>query len=213
MSYYSSGKNVILYGGAFDPIHKAHVATASVAIDMSEDPKADELWFLPCYSDAFGKKHLTSEEHRCTMIMLTIVEKHLGNMKLNTIEFDMRNKAGTYAVVKRLMSDYPTYNFTYLIGLDQALQIRSWRNSRKLLDLIRFIVVRRVVNNQPALRPPKWVRREPHIYVNNSPMFLPISSSEIRGQFLVSREEIRQNVYTKVAKSVKRYILQNDLYD
>jgi nicotinate (nicotinamide) nucleotide adenylyltransferase len=213
MSYYDGVKNIILFGGSFDPIHMGHISVAKKAIAISENPKADELWFLLCNSNSFGRKHLSSEEHRRTMIALSIIEEHLDNMKVYSIESDMGNNAGVYAVVKKLIQAYPLYNFTYLIGSDQASKIRKWRNSRKLINLLRFIVIKRLSNNAEQIYVPSWIRRKPHIYIKNPPTFLTSSSSTIRGHFLVSREIIRNVHYPRVCRSVKEYILRNDLYN
>lgn len=197
-------KNILLFGGAFDPPHVGHLTTAAIAL---EHIGSDELWFIPCYSDAFGQKNLSDVHHRVAMVDLMIKDFPVYKFYICEREIEMANQAGTYAVVRELIHSYPNYNFRYVIGLDQAQRIREWRNSRDLLKTIPFVVVRR------ADLPDKtsWYHRQPHTYLNTS-VENKIASSNIRFDFAAARDKFKKTCHPNLTVSVNRYIIENNLY-
>lgn len=210
-------KLVILYGGAFDPPHVGHIATAQKAITtrIAGYTLADELWFLPCYSDAFGKKKLSPAEDRVLMLERVVAENPAFRFRVCTDEIEMRNRAGTYAVVREMYRRYPGYEFLYLIGLDQARDIRFWRNSRKLRKVIRFMAVKR--KGVFPYGTAGWVNQSPHMLIKDEPLKTneDISSSRIRAAFRSSYktgEPIPGLFLSWLTPLVNRHILENKLY-
>jgi nicotinate-nucleotide adenylyltransferase len=53
-------KQIALYGGAFDPPHRAHI---EIAKNLTKLPFVDEVWLLPC-GDREDKKLLLSKDTR-----------------------------------------------------------------------------------------------------------------------------------------------------
>jgi nicotinate-nucleotide adenylyltransferase len=207
-------KNVILYGGSFDPVHKAHEAIALHALEMVQSMTGEEheLWFLPAYSDAFSVKRYASAHHRLNMLHI-ITDKivMMNRIRVCSFEIDMANKAGTYAVVNALMREYPSINFKYLIGQDQAASIRQWRNSRDLLKLLPFVVTSRKGYYYSSSN---WFRQKPHIYLRDQVVDRNISSTRTR-EYLRGPES-RIAYQTKdmgdIRASIKAYIFEHNLY-
>lgn len=203
---------VLLFGGAFDPIHVGHEALANLVLDeMHEKQGFEQLWFLPCYSDAFGNKNMQHWKHRVAMLEHTVVYNANPRFSVCTHEIEMANKAGTYAVVKSIMEKYPGHEFAYVIGLDQAYYIRKWRNSRNLLKTIPFVTVSRT----PTLGGYwgiQWYRRPPHSYIDKTPIDAPISSTDIRMDIVDANQTWWGGNYPKLNHAVKKYIIENELY-
>ena len=56
-------KHIAILGGAFDPPHLGHSMIVSIALSKLN---CGDLWILPCYESAFGKK-MNTFEHRYEM--------------------------------------------------------------------------------------------------------------------------------------------------
>lgn len=209
-------KNVILFGGSFDPVHRGHEASALNALEMAQKRSGEEhdLWFLPASSDAFNVKHYVSADHRINMLRIVVDNAiMMDNVQVSTFEIEMANRAGTYAVVNALMRAYPSINFKFLMGTDQANNIRMWRNSRNLLKLIPIMVVKRIgyFHHNPMLY---WIRKKPHMYLHEHVTDNDISSSSVR-QYLTNPENRSAYKTTNmhdIRGSVKRYIFDHNLY-
>ena len=70
------------------------------------------------------------------------------------------------------------YEFSYIIGLDNANSFDRWIESEKLKNMARFITVSR-----QGIKPNKkidWYRKSPHIYLEAKDAIINISSTQIR---------------------------------
>jgi nicotinate-nucleotide adenylyltransferase len=201
----------MLYGGAFNPVHVAHRAAAIHCLNwMAAKHGYEELWFLPCHSDAFGIKDMEAPHHRVAMLERTL--EGIGDVRFRicTEEIDTANNAGTYAVVRRLIKAYPGREFTYLIGSDQAGLIRRWRNSRKLIMTVPFTVVTRT--GMQGYRFSYWYRRGPHFFIDKTPMKKPVSSTSIRQDFKGQWDVWETEQHNMLLESVQAYIIEHGLY-
>ncbi len=203
---------VLLLGGAFDPVHVGHEALAQLALaEMQERQGFEQLWFLPCYSDAFGQKNMVHWKHRVAMLERTIAYHGDIRFHLCLHEIEMANEAGTYAVVKSIMREYPDHEFFYLIGSDQAGSMRSWRSSRNLVKTIPFVIVNRR-GLQTKFWGVSWYRRFPHIYIDRKPTEDPISSTKIRSDIAENGQIWWNGNYPDLNHVVQKYIRDNRLY-
>ena len=187
-------KKVGIYGGSFNPIANHHIQIAQKALDY-----VDEVWLLPCYKSMSSKK-LESGHHRLAMCRLAI--GHLNNIKV--CDFEIRNKfTGNPAIViRQLMHDFPTYQFYFVIGTDNACNIHNWINGHEAIELLPYIVFPR---KDYFVDQYTWFKKSPHIYISNFEL-----QSGSSTQF---REEYRRNGHSKLVNSnVIAYIQQNSLY-
>lgn len=210
------GKNVLLFGGKFDPIHIGHVKAALLGIDktVSKLEEPHDLWFLLSYSMDYGQVSLEDTHHRLNMLnnVVDTVLRDWPHISVCTYEIDRADGAGTYAIVRDLRRLYPNINFKFLIGADQAYHIRQWRNSRKLVKTIPFIILPRfgVYNMTGA----SWFHDTPHTFVRaGKPSGDKINSTSIRQAFRTVRDTIVDGGnHTHLFPDTYRYILKHDLY-
>lgn len=204
-------KRTLIFGGAFDMPHRGHMDSARVALNHMFDHECyEELWFLPCFSDAFGVKKMTDPKHRVAMLEILVNEMSDMRFRICTDEIEMANGAGTYAVVKHMLKTYPGREFSYLIGNDQANLIRNWRNSRLLVLTIPFTVIKRA--GVHAWYGSMWYRRSPHFFIDTVPTKKPISSTSIRKDFRDQWDEWKTNKHIHLTHGVQKYIISNGLY-
>lgn len=140
-------KNVAIFGGAFDPVHKDHVKLSRLCIELG---LCDELWFVPS-PDRWDKKLFASPDDRLAMLGLVI-----GNdpqVKISAEELEQGDYRGSYVLLKTFAEKYPNVNFRLLVGADSYGGIPHWRdplhffgtefNGTKLLEDFELIVFER----------------------------------------------------------------------
>jgi len=210
-------KNVILYGGKFDPIHTGHVQAALLGLDKVANGfgEPSDLWFLPTYSTDHGQIDLEDSHRRLEMLdnVVNTVLKDWPNISVCTYELDKANGAGTYAVVKDLRRLCPDINFKFLIGADQAYTIRQWRNSRKLVKTIPFVIVPR--SGTYNMTGASWFHDTPHTFIRRSKSGGDkISSTSIRQAFRASRDVLVANgSHGHLFPHTYKYIMDHNLYN
>lgn len=194
-------KKVVIFGGAFDPVHRAHY---NVALNLIEGkPEIDELWFLPSYSDVFKKKSLSNPIDRVAMLKLLLDEYPSEKMRVCTYEIENKITSGTYKTMLDLQKEYPTIEFSLLLGADQAIKLYKWRNSRKLRREFNVYVHKRYGKGLPF-----WAAMAGHCIGFNNNASENISSSAIR-EFFAKRGPLRHN---KLTNYVNEYIINHGLY-
>lgn len=176
--YRSLGRkfSVAVLGGAFDPVTNGHVAMAKYVLDSCG--VFDEVWIMPCHRHMFNKE-MAAPEHR--LEMCRIATEGMGSIRVSPYEIDQRLSGETYQLVRRLLDERfakSQYDFSFILGMDNANIFHKWVNYRYLERLARFVVVAR-----PGVDPEEdvdWYRREPHILVPPSDRLLQTSSTLVR---------------------------------
>jgi nicotinate-nucleotide adenylyltransferase len=134
--------NIALFGGTFDPIHTGHVQAARAAARMF---KLDRVLFVPTGRPPHKHgDHLTSFPHRYGMTVLACA----GNRRLipSLLEAPAAEDKPCYSIdtVRKVRrSLHKDDRLFFLIGVDAFLDLPHWKEYRRLLNLVDFIVVSR----------------------------------------------------------------------
>jgi nicotinate-nucleotide adenylyltransferase len=149
--------NIALFGGTFDPIHTGHVQAARAAARMF---KLGQVLFIPT-----GKpphKHgdrLTPFPHRYGMTVLACAgDRRLIPSLLEAPTAEDKPFYSIDTVRKARRSLHENDRLFFLIGVDAFLELPHWKEYRRLLDLVDFIVVSRPGFDADEIR--KVVREE-----------------------------------------------------
>jgi nicotinate-nucleotide adenylyltransferase len=200
---------VAILGGAFDPIHVGHIQVAQAVLNYSK--AFDEVWLCPCFCHLYGKK-MTAPKHRLEMCRLAAQVD--GRIKVFDYEIKNKFKGETYHFMKSLLEEdfaKNEYNFSLIIGQDNAQSFDRWYNYELLERMCRFIVVPRQGVSTP--KGDAWYLKPPHIYLAPDEPIMRISSTRVREMFQSSRGICSKEVLTKVLNSkVLAYIFENKLY-
>jgi nicotinate-nucleotide adenylyltransferase len=142
-------REVLLFGGTFDPPHAAHARLPFTVRDTMLGPDA-WLLFVPAARNPL-KKHgpKASDEARLAMLRLLIDEEAAGSRSATwTDELDRARIAPgpTYTIdtVERLRATVGAgVDIRLLIGSDQAVDFHRWRSARELFAETRPLVMLR----------------------------------------------------------------------
>lgn len=195
---------VAILGTAADPIHNGHIQLAQYVLDNSGE--IDEVWLMPPASHMYGKK-MASAEDRLKMCELA-AEK---DRRIKVFDYEIKNKLGgeTYFFFKRLLNEKELndkYDFSMIIGLDNANSFDKWVNYKELEKIARFIIVPRAgTEKKPGVN---WYMKAPHIFMDEAHL-LEVSSTLIRTMLKNDDPNITKYIDSKVYD----YIKENHLYD
>lgn len=176
-----------LLGGAFDPITYGHIGLAQFVLDETD---IDEVWFTPCYSHMYGK-NMAGPPDRMAMIRMAI--RNRSNMEAFRFEIDNEITGGTFEFLFKLLS-HPIYGqeyeFSYIIGMDNANTFDQWKNFARLKEMVRFIVVDRKGTYRLAQSSrDAWYMERPHLYLASMGDVIECSSTLVRNLMKENRAE------------------------
>ena len=133
-------KNIVIYGGGFDPIHNGHL---NMALNASKELDA-EVFFVPAHVSVWKEKSEVTDEDKVKMVELAI--KYSGCPRFHLSRFEIDNKQDsnyTIDTVKYFKKQYPYSNLYLLIGTDQANKFDLWKECEELAKLTRITVFER----------------------------------------------------------------------
>lgn len=195
-------KCVAILGGAFDPPTEGHIAVAKHVLESSS--AFDEVWLMPCYQHMYNK-NMVSPEHRIKMC--EIAAEGYGNVQVSNYEIEQRLAGETYQLIKCLSEEdfaKHQYDFSFIIGMDNATTFERWVNFRELERMARFVIVMR-----PGIETPDktmWYHKSPHIVLPKSRTLLEMSSTMARKAFAEG------SVPKHINPGVAEYIKEHQLY-
>jgi nicotinate-nucleotide adenylyltransferase len=186
-----------LFGGSFDPVHKAHVALAYSALAAL---RLDRVLWMPVGQQPQKPRALTAAVHREAMLRLAIAGE--PRFALDRRELLRPGPHYTIDTVRELRAEHPAATLVLLIGWDQYAGLHTWAGWR---DLLRHTVL--AVANRPgvARAVDAEVLRQPHQVVPLA--MLDIAATDIRAR--VARGE---PIADLVPPEVGRYIETHGLY-
>lgn len=214
IQYKSLGRkyNIALMGGAFNPITQGHIQTAQFVLNTSKE--FDEVWLMPAYKHMYNKELLPAETR---LEMCETAAKVDGRIKV--FDYEIRNELGgeTYNLFKRLKQDEELnkrYNFSMIIGLDNANTFENWVNYEELERMTRFVVIPRKGYEKNVNV--DWFLKQPHIYLNCETDIIDVSSTLVRNMlkrfYETNNKKILDELTNFLDINVIEYIIHNKLY-
>lgn len=160
-----------LYGGSFDPVHLGHLLVAESAL---EEFQLDRLIVIPAAQSPFKPASAPSPPGlRLRMLRLAFA----GMNRVEIDDQEIRRGGVSYSVdtAAEYARRFPGTALSWLIGADHVRSLPAWRESRRLAELVDFVVIPRPgVESSP---PPDGFRLH---FLRGFP--LALSASEIRAR-------------------------------
>lgn len=191
-------RRVGMFGGAFDPPHRAHVALANCALRQLA---LDRLFIFPTGQAWHKDRPLTAAGHRVAMARLAFATVEGAEVD----DRELRRTGPTYSVdtLRELQAEHPGAQLHLLMGEDQAAGFTGWHAWQEVARLAVLCVAGRGAGEGVArLRALPGVRVE---LLRLPPM--PESATEIR-----TRLTTGQDITDLVEPAVASYIESHHLY-
>ena len=185
-------KNIVIYGGGFDPIHNGHM---NMALNASKALNA-EVFFVPARVAIWKEKSLVSNEDRVNMVNLAIKESNNPRFHICLHEIESEQDINyTIDTVKYFQKEYPDSHLFLLIGTDQVNKFDRWKDCQEIAKRAQIVMFNR----------PGFTLNQDNIKRFN----IVILSGDLID---VASSDVRECKNLNIPYSVIKYIIQNDLY-
>ncbi len=194
-------RHVGVFGGAFDPPHRIHVALAQAAI---EQLGLDLLHVVPTGTAWHKQRTLSAAEHRLAMCQLAFA----GIDKVRVDPRELQRDGPTYTIDTLLALEqiYPQAQFYLVIGEDQAQAMHNWH---RIAEIRRAAIICVAIRAVPAGASGQYgdlLQILPDCRILQMPVSA-VSATEIR-----HKAALGHSVTPLVFEPVARYIDQHHLY-
>lgn len=217
--------NIGLLGGTFNPIHRGHI---ELGLKIREAFHLREILYIL----SARPPHKKGLEIAPIELRWKMLKKALGPFPhLVPCDIEMRRTTDSWTIdtVNELITQYPDRHYYFISGSEGFLKIKTWKNYKKLLNTLSFIVVLRKGGHQAAVE--QLLQEEGLVPYYSSDMIqqkpnpagkpavfifsyqsehLFISSTLIRKKIKLSGYELIENF---VGEEVKKIMEENKLYE
>ncbi|MES2686404.1 MAG: nicotinate (nicotinamide) nucleotide adenylyltransferase, partial [Pseudomonadota bacterium] len=195
----ASARRIGMFGGSFDPPHRAHVALAQTAVTQLQ---LDSLLVIPTGLAWYKERALSAAEHRLAMSRLAF--DGLERVEVDTRELQRSGPSFTIDTLEALQAENPGAQLYLIIGKDQFAALRTWHRWQ---DLVQIAIICIADRTDPARAEAGF---DPQIQLPQPLMHLqlplmPDSATDIRRQ-ITSGAATPQGLARLVPEPVARYI-------
>ncbi|ODU08916.1 MAG: nicotinate (nicotinamide) nucleotide adenylyltransferase [Rubrivivax sp. SCN 71-131] len=186
-----------LFGGSFDPVHRAHLALARAAL---QSLRLDRVLWLPAGQPWQKARALTPAAHRVAMLQLALQGE--PRFVLDARETTRSGPSYTVQSVRELRAEHPQARLFLLIGQDQFAGFHTWHGWQEILQQVELAVAAR-----PGAAPAAdaAVLRHRHRVV-------PLAPQDVAATTVRARVAAGESIADLVPPEVARYIDRQGLY-
>ena len=198
-------RRVGILGGTFDPVHSGHLMIAERAL---VELGLDVVLFVTAGNPRLKlQSPLAASEHRLEMVRLAV--EHDGRFAVSDAEIHRHGPTYTVDTLEHVLQEYGAgAELYFILGVDVLPRFHEWRNSERILELCRLVVVSR-----PGYSAFDW----DDFYVRN-PMardritLVSSVAADISGTELRQRVAEELTLKGLVPEAVEEYIRRHGLY-
>ena len=195
--------NIALFGGAFNPIHKAHILLAQKAMNEFD---IDKTILMPTFISPHKDTTSTvSYYHR--MSMCSLATRGDSRFVVSDLESHIEGKSYSYKTLSILKEQYKEDNLFMIIGADMYMSLLKWKNPQDIFSLTSIITCPRDNDDYNSLiEYSKVLKKEGcSSFILKEPI-MQLSSTYIRENVALA------SIQDYLDKEVYEYIVKNKLY-
>lgn len=144
------GRNRLIFGGTFDPPHRAHLELPSAA---AQAVGADVIVYVPAAQNPLKSAGDTSSAaHRLRMLELALAGR--DDVIISTVELDRGGTSFFVDTLEALITGGHARDgdhWWFLIGADNMLTFKRWRSWERILELAQPVVLVRPPHDRASL--------------------------------------------------------------
>jgi len=197
-------RRIGVLGGTFDPPHIGHLWLATLAAD---ELGLDRVLFVPAAQQPHKRRRMTPVAHRLLMTRLAIASNPL--FELSGIEMERPGPSYTVDSMEELRRLYGYRARLFLLmAVDSLVQIDSWRDPQRILEMAEW-----GVGPRPGSAPPSvdWLKERFGAAANRIHLLdgpgLAVSATQIRHRVAAGRA-----IRYLVPRAVEELIVDQGLY-
>ncbi len=204
-----------IFGGTFDPIHLGHLRAAE---EVREALSLEEILFIPAgHPPHKHRPDLTPFILRLEMTRLAL--EGVPGFQVSDLEGRLPGPSYSVNTLERLQRERPAEYF-FVLGLDAFLEIETWYQYHRLLELAHLVVITR----GPGGREVFWQKAKeafPELIEEGSYLrrpraftlrFLPVTRFDVSSTMIRQAVHQGRSIRYLVPEAVRRFILRHGLY-
>jgi nicotinate-nucleotide adenylyltransferase len=191
-------KRIGILGGTFNPVHAAHLIIAEAA---REQVHLDKVLFMPSANPPHKSGDIIEAQIRLDLVKLAIRDNKYFEASDIEIKSSLYSKSYTVDTLVRINELYRDIKIFLLIGMDNLIELHTWKEPQRLFELAEVVVL-----NRPGYSVHDgndYGKRVKSITVPN----IEISSTDIRKRIKDSK-----SIKYLVPSEVEDYIVKKRLY-
>ncbi len=214
-----------IFGGTFNPIHNCHLR---IAKEVWRRMKLDRVVFVPSgHPPHKPEEQLQPPKDRLAMVRLAIAD--FPYFDFSDQEISRSGKSYAIETLEVFKQQYPAAEIFFILGIDAFLELDSWRDAERLIQICHFVVVsregfsfrqleklKRPVQIDPAtllaLDRGQIKKKEIPLKAGKTLFLLKLPYCSISSTQVRERLRARQDMKNLLPDAVKSYILKNRLY-
>jgi len=189
---------IAIFGGTFDPVHRAHALIAKLAVEKFN---LEKIIFVIAYVPPHKTKTYADIKDRSEMLKLAIAD--LPRTEVSFFEADQKRAVYSYQTLDHFQALYPNDEIFMIIGSDSLKTLCEWKNIDYIAKKYRFIVAKR-----PKVKIPEGVKYSDSCIFMDADIH-DISSTEIRDMIKADNGKVTKSLDGKVYE----YIKEHGLYE
>jgi nicotinate-nucleotide adenylyltransferase len=187
-----------LFGGAFDPPHRAHLLVAQEALRQCG---LRRVVLIP--NGVPPEKGAAAETCEDRFRMVQMLVRGRRGLSASRIEIDREGPSYTIDTIRAMKDDCPQ-GLCFILGADRLLGIDTWRESRTLVRMVPFIVAPRPGVTLSQGDDPAWNGATLHV--------LDMAPVDLSSSFVRERAARGEDIERWVPRGVAKYIQEHGLY-
>ena len=193
-----------ILGGTFDPVHRGHLALAGAARDELD---LDRVLFVPAGQPwRKADRYITYAEHRLAMLRLALEGDE--TFEIATLELEREGPSYAADTLEALRGDRPNDELFFILGEDALLDLPNWARPRRILELAKLVVARRMGVERKAVE--EAARRLPGLL--DRAVWLKMPLVDVSGTEIRDRVRRGLPIGDLMSRVVKAYIRTQGLY-
>lgn len=195
---------IAMFGGSFDPVHKAHVRLCE---RMINDFNLDKVIVFPAASSPFKDSTETASEHRLNMCRLAF--EGMDKVEVSDFEVIRGGKSYTVDTLNHLKNVYPEAELYMIVGGDAFSTLDKWYKAPEIFSIARILTIVRDEHDLQRLTLKTFEYKELGAVVDMVEDSVGgISSTKVRELLGSDNDDITR----LLPQSVIDYIKENSLY-
>ncbi len=198
-----------MFGGAFDPPHRAHLVLAQLAVEVLE---LDELHIIPTGQAWHKARTLSSPEHRLAMTQLAF--QGIPHMRVDERELQRAGSTFSIDTLEALQLENPGAQLYLIMGADQFAVFQQWHKWQAIAGLAIICIADRAPSTPTSADSDAYFEAYKGLenrFVRLQMPLMATSATQIR-QLMTSNAGKTLVANTLVTEPVARYISANHLY-
>lgn len=172
---------IAFYGGAFNPVHVAHLRMSQFVLDALH---LNKIYLLPNSTPPHKQHHnVLSFEQRVELLEVALKDFADPRIEISFLEQDNSVTHYTYDTLQSCCKLYPDCELYFIMGMDSLFNLDTWKNGLKLIELSNIVVLNRPsyhLTDLPNAIKASMEQEHKHRYIIlNSPNY-SFSSTEVR---------------------------------